>query len=578
MPTLLRIFARTWRYPWRAVGTLLLAVACTLLVVVLPALTKEFTDEVIPKGQTERILPLALLGVGAIALRQFLFTLRTVSNNHFEQAIVHDLRRELYGKIQRLPMRWFDNQPTGDIMTRVASDVPAMERVIIEGLDQGVSGILQFTVVFGYLLTQHVGLTLLTVAPLPLVALAVRWYQRKAEPRFKAASEAGSALNSLLHDNIAGIRQIKAYTVEPEELNRFDAHSRSVQQAQLSVVKANAVIWPFVSLVAESGIVLTIAFAAWWICRGTTTLGTLSAVLMSWGLLYDPVSRVNPLTQMFTAGIVAGKRVFAILDLTDEPNLDDGRRPDSLRGDVVFDDVTFSYADKAPTISGIRIRAGAGQTIALVGPTGAGKSTVLNLLTRFYEPDTGRILLDGEDISGLSKEWLRDHIGYVTQDSFLFNASIRGNLLVARPDATEAELWAALSAANAADFVRRLPEGLDTATGERGTRLSGGERQRLSIARALLKNPPILLLDEATSAVDNETEKLIQQALERLRSDRTCFVIAHRLSTVENADRIYVLERGHIREEGTHQELLAQGGLYARLCASGLREDSQPIP
>jgi ATP-binding cassette subfamily B protein/subfamily B ATP-binding cassette protein MsbA len=410
------------------------------------------------------------------------------------------------------------------------------------------------------------------------VALAVRWYQRKAEPRFKAASEAGSALNSLLHDNIAGIRQIKAYTVEPEELNRFDAHSRSVQQAQLSVVKANAVIWPFVSLVAESGIVLTIAFAAWWICRGTTTLGTLSAVLMSWGLLYDPVSRVNPLTQMFTAGIVAGKRVFAILDLTDEPNLDDGRRPDSLRGDVVFDDVTFSYADKAPTISGIRIRAGAGQTIALVGPTGAGKSTVLNLLTRFYEPDTGRILLDGEDISGLSKEWLRDHIGYVTQDSFLFNASIRGNLLVARPDATEAELWAALSAANAADFVRRLPEGLDTATGERGTRLSGGERQRLSIARALLKNPPILLLDEATSAVDNETEKLIQQALERLRSDRTCFVIAHRLSTVENADRIYVLERGHIREEGTHQELLAQGGLYARLCASGLREDSQPIP
>lgn len=578
MPTLLRIFARTWRYPWRAVGTLLLAVACTLLVVVLPALTKEFTDEVIPRGQTERIVPLALLGVGAIALRQFLFTLRTVSNNHFEQAIVHDLRRELYGKIQRLPMRWFDNQPTGDIMTRVASDVPAMERVIIEGLDQGVSGFLQFAVVFGYLLTQHVGLTLLTVAPLPLVALAVRWYQRKAEPRFKAASEAGSALNSLLHDNIAGIRQIKAYTVEPEELNRFDAHSRSVQQAQLSVVKANAVIWPFVSLVAESGIVLTIAFAAWWICRGTTTLGTLSAVLMSWGLLYDPVSRVNPLTQMFTAGIVAGKRVFAILDLTDEPNLDDGRRPDSLRGDVVFDDVTFSYADKAPTISGIRIRAGAGQTIALVGPTGAGKSTVLNLLTRFYEPDTGRILLDGEDISGLSKEWLRDHIGYVTQDSFLFNASIRGNLLVARPDATEAELWAALSAANAADFVRRLPEGLDTATGERGTRLSGGERQRLSIARALLKNPPILLLDEATSAVDNETEKLIQQALERLRSDRTCFVIAHRLSTVENADRIYVLERGHIREEGTHQELLAQGGLYARLCASGLREDSQPIP
>ena len=576
MSTLVRIFRYTARYKWRALTTFLLAVACTGLVLVLPAVTKEFTDVVIPSGQSHRIVGLASLAVGAILLRQMLFTARSLFNNAFEQHVVHDLRRQLYDKIQRLPMRWFDNQPTGDIMTRLASDVPAMERVIIEGIDQGLSGILQFGIVFAYLCSQHTGLALLAVAPLPVVALATMIYQRYAEPRYKASSEASSELNSLLHDNIAGIRQIKAYTVEPQELERFDDRSHKVQRTQMSVVKANAAIWPFVSLVAESGIVLTIAFGTYWIINGQTTLGILSAVLMSWGLLYDPISRVNPITQMFTAGIVSGKRVFSILDLTDEPNLTAGARPDTLQGQVKFDDVSFSYAEKAPTVTGINLAAQPGQTIALVGPTGAGKSTLLNLLTRFYEPGAGRILLDGTDIQTLSKEWLRDHIGYVTQESFLFNASIRENLLLAKPAATEEELWTVLRAANAEAFVRRMDGELDHVTGERGTKLSGGERQRLSIARALLKNPPVLLLDEATSAVDNETERLIQEALERLRANRTCFVIAHRLSTVKNADCIYALEGGHIVESGTHDALLARGGLYARLCSAGFSEKPTP--
>ena len=575
MSTLSRIFRYTTRYRWRAILAFVLAVMGTLLVLVMPAMTQRFIDDIIPNRKWEAIWPTAMLAVGAIALRQIIFTARTLSNNAFEQVVVHDLRRELYDKIQRLPMRWFDNQPTGDIMTRVGSDVPAIEKVIVDSIDQALSGVLQFVIVLGYLLHLHAGLTLVTLAPMPFVALATWIYSRKNESRYRAASEASSALNSMLHDNIAGIRQIKAYTVEPQELLRFDRTSARVRQAQLNVAKANAMTWPGVSLIAEAGIVAMMGAAAYWILKGEMQLGTLMAFLVSWGFLFDPLSRINPLTQTFVGGVVAGKRVFSILDLHDEPNLIEGLRPESLKGHVKFENVAFSYAEKAPVVSAINVEAEPGQTIAFVGPTGAGKSTLLNLLTRFYECDEGRILIDGTPLTELSKEWLRDNIGYVTQESFLFNASVRENLQLAKPDATEEELWEALTSANADGFVRRLEQGLDTITGERGSKLSGGERQRLSIARALLKNPPILLLDEATSAVDNQTEKLIQQALDRLRSHRTSFVIAHRLSTVRDAHLICVLERGKIIESGRHEQLLAQGGLYARLASSGFKDEKK---
>ncbi|HUF62460.1 MAG TPA: ABC transporter ATP-binding protein [Verrucomicrobiales bacterium] len=576
MHTLLRIFRYALRYPWRAASTFALAVLTTGLVLVLPAVTKVFIDEVIPGGQFDRVAPLAFLGLGAIALRQLVSVLRSLANSAFEQRIIHDLRMELYGRIQRLPLRWFDRQPTGDTMHRVAADVPAIERVVVGAIDQGMSGLLQFSAVLAYLLWLDWGLALLTVAPLPLVAVIMRIYQRYAEPGYKAVSEANSSLQSVLHDNVAGIRQIKGYTVEPEELRRFESMSGEAVNAQMRVVRIGALAWPLVSLAAESGIVLTIAFGAWWILEGKTTLGSLSAVLMSWGLLYDPISRVSPLVQLFVAGIVSGRRVFGILDLAEEPNLTEGLRPDGMRGHIRYEGVTFSYAGaaRAPQLAGINLEILPGQTAAFVGATGAGKSTLLNLLTRFYEVTKGRITLDGVPLEELSKEWLRDRIGYVTQESFLFNLSIRDNLRLGRRDATEEQLWEALRAANAEGFVRALELGLETVPGERGAQLSGGERQRLAIARALLKNPPVLLLDEATSAVDNETERLIQEALERLRAERTVLVIAHRLTTVQSADCIYVMEQGRIVEQGDHRSLLARGGAYARLCEAGLREET----
>jgi ATP-binding cassette subfamily B protein/subfamily B ATP-binding cassette protein MsbA len=571
MPVLSRVFRLALQYPGRASVSLLMAIVCTLLVLVLPTVTKVLIDEVIGQKRQDLLLSTASLGIGAIFLRQLLFTLRTYGNNALEQRLVHDLRLTLYNKLQRLPIKWFDRNSSGEIMSRVASDVPSTDRVIVETIDQTIPALLQFVIIAGWMFYNSWELTLVTLAPLPVIGLITSLYSKFAEPRWRESSEASAALHSLLHDNLAGIRQIKAYTVEPEALDRFDAASRRVGEKHMRVMKGQAIVWPGVSLLAESGIILMLACGAWWTIHGKMQAGTPLAFLVAWGFLFDPISRINNLTQIYLGGKVAAKRVFDILDLPDESHLTAGERPDEFHGHVVFENVGFHYDPDSPAVSDISLEALPGQTVALVGATGAGKSTILNLLTRFYEADRGTIRFDGRDVGTLSKEWLRDRTGYVTQESFLFNTTLRDNLKLAKPDATDDELWQALEAANAADFVRHLPDGLDTVAGERGVRFSGGEKQRLSIARALLKNPPLLLLDEATSALDNRTERLVQQALERLRSDRTCFVIAHRLTTVEQADLICVLEKGRIVEQGTHASLLARNGAYARLCEASIR-------
>ncbi len=562
---MLRLIRHTLRFPLMSGLSLLLAIACTSLVLVLPGVTMRFIDTIIGQNRPDLIVSTALIGAGAILARQALFTLRTYLNNALELKLTHLIRVELYDKLQRLPVKWFDKNSSGEIMSRVADDVPTMDRVIIEGLDQALAAVLQFLIVIGYLLYHSWELTLVTLIPLPFIGFLTAWWSKKAEPKWRASSEASSALNAILHDNLAGIRQIKAYTVEPQALSDFGEASLKVGDKHMDVMKGQAIVWPTVSFIAEAGIILMVAFGAWWTLNGQLSPGVVIAFLVAWGFLFDPISRINPLSQTFTRGLVSAKRVFAIIDTPDETHLTEGNRPENFSGKIEFHDVSFSYNDDAPALQHISLTALPGQTLALVGSTGSGKSTVLNLLSRFYEPSSGSILLDGEPISEISKEWLRDNTGFVTQEAFLFNTTIRENLTLAKHQASDEELWSVLEAANAADFIRALPEGLDAKAGERGIRFSGGEKQRLSIARALLKNPPLLLLDEATSALDNNTEKLVQQALDRLRSNRTSFVIAHRLSTIRNADLICVLHKGELVESGRHEELLENNGHYAHL-------------
>src|SRR5215470_12310900 len=492
MKTVWRVFAYLKRYPGLAAGTLACAVLGTLMVIVFPSVTKWIIDDVVRANRPDKLLPLILLATVAFLVQHLFNSLRIILNNTFEQKVIFDLRSDLYSHIQLLPLRWFDNRATGDLMTRVIEDVNSVERVLIDGIEQGVVAVLQIVIVVAVMFYLNPILALLALVPLPLLIAGALGYTLTAHRRYRLQRRAASNINALLHDNLAGVRQIKSFAREREEHTRFNRASDQLRHATLVVMRTWAIYSPSMSMFEAIGALLVLGFGSHAVLTGSLQLGDLVAILMLTAFLYDPISRLHQLNQLAQAGRAAGERVFEILDEDVEPGVvsgagdcGDGNR---IVGDIRYENVSFSYVDGLSALRHISFHAPSGTTTALVGATGAGKSTLVNLLVRFYEFDSGQIYVDDKPIREYGLRTLREAIGE--------------NLLMGKPAATDAELWRAVDAANARPFIDRLPQGMESVVGERGVKLSVGEKQRLSIARALLKDPPILILDEATASVD----------------------------------------------------------------------------
>jgi ATP-binding cassette, subfamily B, bacterial len=520
---------------------------------------------------------LTVLALAVYIARAVLQFLRSYMAHVAGWGVVADVRKYIYEHMQRLSLRYYEDKQVGQLMSNVVNDTDLFEQLIAHAIPDVIVNVVTFVAVTIVLLNINWQLTLMSIIPIPLVIVSLRVYARYVRPAFRNRQKELGDLNATLNDNLSGIREIKAFTREYDEAMRIHRRIESYRKSLLNALKLMATFQPFVEFTSSLGMLIVIYFGGRLALQGTLPVSDLVAFFLYLEMFYAPVRNLSGAWEAVQGSLAGADRVADLLAEDEEPHTVSGAwaATDRVEGRLTFECVSFEYTPGVPVLQEISLEIPAQKVVALVGPTGVGKSTLVSLIPRFYDVNTGRILLDGRALQDYTLDSLRQQISIVLQDVFLFYGTVRENILFGKADAGEEEMIQAARMANAHDFILSLSEGYDTIIGERGVKLSGGQKQRISIARALLRNAPILILDEATSSVDTETELLIQQALERLMKGRTTIIIAHRLSTIRNADKIVVLDDKSICEVGTHDELMRRpDGLYRKL--NTIQRDLEP--